>query len=84
MTDRDAQTVARGLTPKQREAVLAHGEEYRRLCEGMGRGSATARLVAIKPLDGIFESAWDCDANRYRLTPLGLRVRALLEKERVG
>jgi hypothetical protein len=69
-----------GLPEETKAAVLDHGPEYRRLCEGMGRGSGYARLNAIEGR-GLFEKTWGKDCYRYRLTPLGLEVRAVLLEE---
>ena len=76
MTDRDPQTVARGLTPIQRKAIK--GAIFL-----AGSWVLTTEYEDHPDImDDLSEDVADCVSGI--LTPFGLQVRALLEKERVG
>lgn len=71
------------LSEAQREAVLDHSAEWRRIAIGRGTGSGAARINAISGT-GLFSRKIGRDSWVYRLTPLGLAVREQLLRMESG
>lgn len=70
----DVAAIAAGLDPEQLEAFRAIGEEWGRT--GASRHNSRARVKLLRRMAHLIEWTWGDDAHRYRLTPLGLAVRA--------
>lgn len=69
--------IAAGLTKAQRELLLHHNATVQRLAPpGLGRGSGARYSYARRLMPELFAAVWCGDCHHYRLTPLGLAVRA--------
>lgn len=73
----DAEKVAAGLTEARRAALLNLRADGR---TGSTRGNGAARRLRTMP--NLVAPRWGGDCFRYDLTPLGLEVRRILERQK--
>lgn len=74
----DAETIAKGLSEAQRDAIRRLRPDGRL---GVPRGYGKRYANILRALPGIVDQQWAGDANRYFLNDLGLAVRAILKGE---
>lgn len=90
-TDMDAAKIARSLTEAQKRAVLAFDGERYRTARQVGVSGSTAYSLWNRPIGSSLEAPamllsrdyvdWPCLSWAYRLTDLGLAVKAHLQGE---